>query len=59
MRMIGVSLNVVNSDDRKWKINWLLLADDGDSEKFCHLMEEFGQVCRRNLRVDRMLVVEG
>ena len=29
VRMLGASFSLVNSDDREWKINQLLLVDSG------------------------------
>ena len=46
VRVLGRGLSLVNYDDREWKINQLLFADDttlmADSEeKLCQSVEEF------------------
>ena len=50
-------LSLVNANDREWKINQLLFAGNvglvADSEeKLCQLVEEFGRLFRRNLKVN-------
>ena len=56
VRTVVRDLNLVNADDRKWKLNQLLFADDtplvvDSEEKFCYLLEEFRSVCRIGIRV--------
>ena len=53
--MLDWDLSFINSDDREWKINQLLFADDMPlivdlKEKWFQLIEELGRVFRgRNL----------
>ena len=44
-RMLGRSLSLVNSDDREWKINQLLFADDMDLVgEFCREIVSVGKI---------------